>query len=128
MPSDNQHQADLQHDTAVLDSINEGVFTVDLDWRITEFNRAAERITGVPADQAIGSACCDVFRASICETSCALRRTMTSGKPVLNAEYPGSESEAQAARDEICAAAAVAGTRTLILPLELDDSFRLECP
>ena len=27
----------------VLDSINEGVFTVDMEWRITSFNRAAER-------------------------------------------------------------------------------------
>lgn len=70
---------------AILDSLNEGVFTVDLDWRITSFNQAAERITGVPAQQAIGNFCCDVFRASICETNCALRRTMTTGKPVLNA-------------------------------------------
>jgi PAS domain-containing protein len=31
----------------ILDSINEGVFTVDLDWRITSFNRAAEEITDV---------------------------------------------------------------------------------
>ncbi|HSO60297.1 MAG TPA: PAS domain-containing protein, partial [Desulfobacterales bacterium] len=31
----------------ILDSINEGVFTVDPQWRITAFNRAAERITGV---------------------------------------------------------------------------------
>ena len=31
----------------ILDSINEGVFTVNLDWRITSFNRAAERITGI---------------------------------------------------------------------------------
>ncbi|MDF1562719.1 MAG: endo alpha-1,4 polygalactosaminidase [Deltaproteobacteria bacterium] len=51
-----------------------------------------------------------------------------AGKPVLNAEYPGSESQAQAARSEICAAATLAGTRTLILPLELDDTFRFECP
>jgi len=74
-----------QRELAILDSVNEGVFTVGLDWRITAFNHAAERITGIPAGQAIGSACCDVFRASICETSCALRRTMASGQPVLNA-------------------------------------------
>ncbi len=70
---------------AILDSINEGVFTVDPDWRITAFNQAAERITGVPRAQAIGSACCDVFRANICESDCALRRTMTSGEPIVNA-------------------------------------------
>jgi len=83
-PPDENHSA-AQREITILDSINEGVFTVDLDWRITEFNRAAEKITGVSAGQAIGSACCDVFRASICETSCALRRTMASGKSVLNA-------------------------------------------
>ena len=34
----------------IFDSIEEGVFTVDRDWRITSFNQAAERITGVPAE------------------------------------------------------------------------------
>jgi len=57
----------IQREITVLDSVNEGVFTVDLDWRIATFNRAAERITGVSREQAIGSACCDVFRADICE-------------------------------------------------------------
>ncbi|MFW6132446.1 MAG: sigma-54 interaction domain-containing protein [Planctomycetota bacterium] len=75
----------VQRESAILDSINEGVFTVDGDWRITAFNRAAEQITGVSRDQAVGSPCCDVFRASICERNCALRRTMRSGTPVLNA-------------------------------------------
>ncbi len=69
----------------ILDSINEGVFTVDRDWRITTFNRAAERITGVPKQEAIGRVCSDVFRANICEGACALRRTLSSGKPVMQA-------------------------------------------
>ena len=68
----------------ILDSINEGVFTVDMDWRITAFNRAAERITGVPRKDAIGKACCDVFHASICENDCALRRTFEIGQSVIN--------------------------------------------
>ncbi len=75
----------FQREITILDSINEGVFTVDPDWRITAFNSAAERITGVTRDQAIGSPCCDVFRANICEKDCALRRTMDSGKPIVNA-------------------------------------------
>jgi len=75
----------FQREVTILDSLNEGVFTVGPDWRITGFNRAAERITGVARDQAIGSPCCDVFRASICEKDCALRRTMDSGKPIVNA-------------------------------------------
>jgi hypothetical protein len=38
----------------ILDSINEGVFTVDHDWRISAFNHAAERITGVRKQDALG--------------------------------------------------------------------------
>jgi PAS domain S-box-containing protein len=69
----------------ILDSINEGVFTVDAGWRITSFNRAAETITGVSRQQAIGRPCCEVFRATICERACALKRTIETGKPVVNA-------------------------------------------
>ncbi|MFB3779443.1 MAG: sigma-54 interaction domain-containing protein [Bryobacteraceae bacterium] len=69
----------------ILDSINEGVFTVDPEWRITSFNRAAERITGVRRTQAVGRRCSDVFRASVCEGACALRQTLESGKPVTRA-------------------------------------------
>lgn len=75
----------LSRETAILDSVNEGVFTVDDQWRITAFNRAAEYITGVSRDVAVGSRCCDVFRANICERDCALRRTMDTGTPVINA-------------------------------------------
>jgi len=74
-----------QPQDVILDSINEGVFTVDLDWRITAFNQAAARITGVSRAEALGRPCCEVFRASICESACALRRTLSTGKPVVNA-------------------------------------------
>jgi PAS domain S-box-containing protein len=69
---------------AILDSITEGVFTVDHDWRITSFNRAAERITGVPRDEAIGQKCHDVFHANICLTDCALRHSIETGQPVVD--------------------------------------------
>jgi len=68
----------------ILDSVAEGVFTVDRNWLIEYFNRGAERITGVPREEAIGSRCCDVFRASICESVCALRHTLETGEPVVN--------------------------------------------
>ena len=69
----------------ILDSINEGVFTVDMDWRITTFNRAAERITQATRTEVLGKACCDVFHANVCEKNCALRQTFHTGKPVINA-------------------------------------------
>ena len=68
----------------ILDSISEGVFTVDLDWRISSFNRAAEEITGIQRENAIGKYCRDVLRADVCETDCTLRQTMHTGKPIMN--------------------------------------------
>jgi PAS domain S-box-containing protein len=68
----------------ILDSISDGVFTVDDQWRITSFNRAAEEITGIARRDAIGQRCCDVFRASICEGNCALRETFETGQPIIN--------------------------------------------
>jgi PAS domain S-box-containing protein len=69
----------------ILDSINEGVFTVGLGWEVTSFNRAAERITGVPAKQAVGRLCSDVFHSNLCKAGCALKETLDSGKPVVKA-------------------------------------------
>jgi len=70
--------------SVILDSIADGVFAVDADWQICSFNRAAEEITGIPRADAVGHQCADVFRASICESACALRETMKTGKPVIN--------------------------------------------
>lgn len=68
----------------ILDNIADGVFTVDREWKITYFNRAAERIAGIPRQQAIGQHCFDVFHANICQTACALRRTLESGKEIID--------------------------------------------
>ena len=68
----------------ILDSIADGVFTVDLDWRITSFNRAAEQITGIGREEAVGRHCWEVFRANICEKQCALRKTIETGKGIVN--------------------------------------------
>ncbi len=69
---------------AILESISDGVFTVDADWRISSFNRAAEAITGITREEALGRSCCDVFRSSMCESRCPLRKTLKTGKPAVN--------------------------------------------
>jgi len=68
---------------AILESISDGVFTVDGQWRITSFNRAAEEITGVSRREAIGRRCSDVLRSSMCGADCALQKTLKTGKPVV---------------------------------------------
>lgn len=77
-------KAPLQATTdAILESLSDGVFTVDQQWLVTTFNRAAERITGVPRKEAIGKRCAEVFRSSLCGAECALKATLKSGKPII---------------------------------------------
>ncbi|MBW2055551.1 MAG: sigma 54-interacting transcriptional regulator [Deltaproteobacteria bacterium] len=68
----------------ILDSIADGVFTVDKDWKIVSYNRAAENITGIRKEEAIGRYCWEVFKASICEQRCSLRQTIESGQSIVN--------------------------------------------
>ncbi len=68
----------------ILDSIADGVFTVDQELNITSFNRSAEKITGVSREEAIGQKCFDIFRANICQTTCAIKQSINSGKEVIN--------------------------------------------
>ena len=65
----------------ILDSVADGVFTVDPDLRVTYWNRAAAKITGYSAKQAVGRFCHEVFRASRCLEQCPMRMAITSGKP-----------------------------------------------
>jgi len=50
----------------ILDSIADGVFTVDMDFRITYINRAAGKILGISEEEAIGKYCYEIFHANIC--------------------------------------------------------------
>ena len=68
----------------ILDSVADGVFTVDENWHITSFNRAAEHITGIPRNEAIGRPCREVLKADVCEGGCALRETMQTGRPIIS--------------------------------------------
>ncbi len=69
---------------AILDSISDGVLSVDTEWRITGFNRAAEKITGVARAEALLRPCREVMGADLCGASCALAYTLRTGLPVTN--------------------------------------------
>ncbi len=56
-----------------------------------------------------------------------LQPFVTAGKPVFSAEYSSQLVANVAERDRVCAAARAQDIRTLILPLDLDDSFRFSC-
>jgi PAS domain S-box-containing protein len=74
----------VSHLQIILDSIADGLFTVDRNFFITSFNRAAEKITGISRKDAVGHPCWKVFCAEICKTQCILRHSIETGQPVVN--------------------------------------------
>ncbi len=57
----------------------------------------------------------------------ALNVFIEAGKPVFNAEYDSRYVDDVSARQSLCADARANNFSTLVLPLELDDSFRYSC-
>ena len=68
----------------VFASIADGLFTVDANWNVTYFNEAAARITGIPAGEAVGRKCWDVFRSSLCDGNCAISACKENDQPIVN--------------------------------------------
>ena len=68
----------------VLNSIADGVFTVDRERRILSFSDKMARLTGVPAGEAIGRTCMEVLKATRCDTDCPLMWSFQNGQVVEN--------------------------------------------
>jgi PAS domain S-box-containing protein len=73
---------------AILNSLWEAVITVDRDHRISSFNRAAERLVGIPAAEATGKDCRDVLKASFgpAQHDCPMGDLTEGGKPRSDVE------------------------------------------
>ena len=66
----------------VLDSLSEGVCTVDHDWAITSFNQSAQAMTGLPSEEALGAPFSTLVDCGMLECRDLLQGVMGSGKTV----------------------------------------------
>lgn len=71
---------------AILNSMAEGIYTLDADWRITRVNPYAARIVSKRPQEIMGLRCWDVFQyqtlngRSLCQTSCPARQAIAAEK------------------------------------------------
>ncbi len=70
----------------ILESIGEGVFTVDKNFKINFFNKAAEKITGYSRDEVNGRFCKHVFKSELCFTDCPIGIALKSKKTIYDFE------------------------------------------
>ena len=76
----------LQYLSHIIDSVADGVFTVDRQMKIVSFNRSAEQMTGISRNEAVGKPCHEIFKTSVCDSACPLREAIKNGNPVTNRE------------------------------------------
>lgn len=72
------------HKNEILDSLAEGVSTVDKEFRINFFNKAAEKITGFKGSEVIGKTCKDLFKSNFCQIKCPFVQIFASGKTIFD--------------------------------------------
>jgi PAS domain S-box-containing protein len=74
---------DQKTDT-ILNSLAEGVITVDKEFRITFINDAASLMTGFQKDEVIGKICKNVFKSEYCSENCPIARILKFGKSIFD--------------------------------------------
>ena len=66
----------------ILDSIGEGLFTVDKNFKINYLNFAGEKITGLKREQIIGKFCKNIFKSNLCFTACPIAQVLETGQNI----------------------------------------------
>ena len=68
----------------ILDSIGEGLLTVDKNFKVNFFNRAAEQITGYDRNEVLGQLCKYVFKCEMCEAKCPIGIILETGNSIYD--------------------------------------------
>ena len=78
----------------ILDSISDGIYFVDMNKKITYWNRGAERLSGYKAYEILGSSCSDGILVhvdeqgnNLCDSGCPLHETLEDGKERMGELY-----------------------------------------
>lgn len=73
MPTENKFNEEI------LNSIAEGVITVDKTFKVNFINRAAEEIMGYKKDEVLGQFCKYILKCDLCQTKCPIGIVLESG-------------------------------------------------
>ncbi|MBM4286949.1 MAG: PAS domain-containing sensor histidine kinase [Deltaproteobacteria bacterium] len=66
----------------IIQSMADGVVTVNGQMQITDLNQAAEKLTGYHREEALGKFCGEILRSSMCGRECPLKMAMAGGDAV----------------------------------------------
>ncbi|RWX44477.1 PAS domain S-box-containing protein, partial [Candidatus Electrothrix communis] len=88
--NDMQEEADMmdqdQLNSLIIAELPIALFVVDGEYKIIEFNLAAERVTGMKRQEVLGCSCSEVLSSNLCEHYCPLQESRATGDPCLDRE------------------------------------------
>jgi PAS domain S-box-containing protein len=76
----------MANHTEIFESIPEGIYTIDKNFRLTSFNKTAELITGLKKEDVIGHYCRSKLNSDICELSCPVANILETGQSIFDHE------------------------------------------
>ncbi len=68
----------------IFDSLHEGLYSIDKNFRITGFNESAEKITGYKKEEVLGQFCKNVMRSDRCKEGCPIAYSLELKENVKN--------------------------------------------
>ncbi len=111
----------------VLNVIDQCVFTVDRERRITYLNDNAKKMTGYSERELLGRPCAEVFQTQLCHTSCPLHQAIEDRKRVTGERVRMRMKDGRTLPVEVSTAALVTEDGTLVGGVEvLRDMSHLE--
>ena len=69
---------------SIIESLADGVLTVDKELRITSFNKGMEKLTGLKESDVIGHTCKEILNADNCTGDCPFEFTLKNGYGLAN--------------------------------------------
>jgi PAS domain S-box-containing protein len=73
-----------QFHQVIFDSLHEGLYSIDKNFRITGFNESAEKITGFKKEDVLGQFCKNVMRSDRCKEGCPIAYSLELKENVKN--------------------------------------------
>lgn len=70
--------------TSILNSIADGIFTVDKNFKINFFNKTAEKILGFQSKEVIDKFCKKVFESDLCYGNCPIARALNTNENIFD--------------------------------------------
>lgn len=75
-----------EHSIEILDSLPEGVYVIDKEFKIRFVNKAASQITGIAEEEVLGEICRTFCKSERCEIGCPITEVLRTNKNVIDLE------------------------------------------